>query len=85
MCECAGREGVRGEGVVDGHSDPVGSSSLDQVCDVGLEWQVTSTVTHHLHSIHPLHRETHMHVCRMYVPMICSMYLRQLYYCLFSF
>ena len=49
---------MRGEGVVDGHSDPVGSSSLDQVCDVGLEWQVTSTVTHHLHSIHPLHRET---------------------------
>ena len=45
---------MRGECVVDGHSDPVGSPSLDQVCDVGLEWQVASTVTHHLHSIHPL-------------------------------
>ena len=51
---------MRGEGVVDGHSDSVGGSRLHQSCDVGLEWQVASTVTHHLHTIHPLHKK-HMY------------------------
>ena len=58
-------ECVRCECVVDGHGDPAGSPSLDQVCDVGLEWQVTSTVTHNLHSIHPLHVYTHT-ICPMH-------------------
>ena len=43
------------ERVVNGNSDSVGSSSRHQRCDVGLERQVTSTVTHYLNTIHPLH------------------------------
>ena len=54
VSECPRRECVWCESVIDCHSDPVGSPSLDQVSDVGLEWQVTSTVTHNLHTIHPL-------------------------------
>ena len=46
---------MRCESVVDGHGDSDGGSSLYKTCDVSLEWQVTSTVAHHLNTVHPLH------------------------------
>ena len=55
MSESARRQSVRCESVVDGHGDSDGGSSLHKTCDVSLEWQVTSTVAHHLNTIHPLH------------------------------
>ena len=50
----ARREGVGGEGVVNGDCDPIWFASSDVFGDLSLKWEVPPTVVSHVYAIHPL-------------------------------